>query len=514
MEGGGGSGGGGGGGGGSKDPPSQEEEDEQPIFLEPKSKRGGVFMVIVKEEGTTPDTEIKVKSKGPSQSLDLRAWLKDDLPHQPYVRHRVYSVKYYDHDRKGPASFTASTDADDLTDDNGGALPIIFVTIETLPPTFQSEKFLRNGAFRQTKDGASLPLGLRAVQENALLRLRDRLVHKKQQRFLVLLPTGVGKTTIMALAPFMVEARSVLVVVPSLILRDQTKAKFENYFGIAADMKTPQGGARRRFRHIFGRLAATKVDILLLSETTAHQHRDVTITNSQHMIQCKKTSGKKLSGRAKEYLDEHRPDLVIFDEGHHSVADSWKLIWAAAVAANETCKMVVVTATAMRANQQLSYTTTYGLKTSDNVYVSTRSEARAAGYIKPTLYEAVDRDGLAFNTPEWRAMIMTAAIEKLRSVRESCPGFPWRILAHVPNIVQAKALALEVNQLSHTKGWNLRAEAITGQATGARANASAIAALKDAFACDASLQVDDDGSEPRKVKGPLVDIGTYVRWSA
>jgi hypothetical protein len=453
---------------------------------------------------------------------------------QPYVQQRQTSISYQDYETGEVVDFVPTTTIDDLTD-SGKKSPVIFVTFTSLAPMFQSIKFLKKeGTFRQTKDLATGFQGLREVQETALLKLRDRFVREKQERFLVLLPTGAGKTTIMALAPFMVGASSVLVVVPNLTLLQQTLTEFNKYFG-TIELKAPKGSvSTHRFSHVFGKLAKVKLDIQLLVDSKSYTPRHVTITNAQHMIRTTKTKGTKLTpgqqrqqqqqkktkstglplyDRAAKYLKACQPDLIIFDEGHHSVADGWKLIWEAASAAaspDKTCKMLVVTATAMRANQKLSYITTYGLKTSDNVFVLTRDEARAAGYIKPTKYEPVDRDGLAFGTAAWRAKIMTAAIMKLRDIRASCPDLPWRILAHVDTINEAKALVHEVNQLSLDNNWKLHAAPITGPGKGIPANAKANDATKDRFACNAAFQVDNGGGELHTVEGPRVDVGTYV----
>ena len=63
---------------------------------------------------------------------------------------------------------------------------------------------------------------LRTCQEECLNQLRQTMRYSDVSDFLVVMPTGTGKTVVMALAPFALNVRhKVLILTPTVWLKEQ-----------------------------------------------------------------------------------------------------------------------------------------------------------------------------------------------------------------------------------------------------------------------------------------------------
>ncbi len=149
----------------------------------------------------------------------------------------------------------------------------------------------------------------------------------------IILPVGCGKSGCIALAPFAFKAERALVVAPGLTIAGQLHDDFDPahpdmFYGKCGALDGPPYPEPVEIR-------GTTTNIADLEE--AH----VVITNIQ-----------QLQGAENRWLQELPPDffdLILFDEGHHSVAASWEMLKARFPKA----KIVNFSATPLRADGQL-----------------------------------------------------------------------------------------------------------------------------------------------------------------
>lgn len=126
----------------------------------------------------------------------------------------------------------------------------------------------------------------------------------------VVLPVGCGKSGLIAIAPFAANARRALVVAPNLRIAEQLLADFdpasERFFyrrcQVLAGSVLPEPAEIRGGKTNFSDLAQA----------------DVVITNIQ---QIQGDQNKWLRELSADFFD-----LILVDEGHHNVAESWDVI--------------------------------------------------------------------------------------------------------------------------------------------------------------------------------------------
>ena len=105
---------------------------------------------------------------------------------------------------------------------------------------FSHTSFLSSGSdgtFKKLQQaaaaGSSKPqhFQIHSPQKDCLLQLRKSLADAEDgARFLSILPTGSGKTLLMALSPFMLDVNKVLVILPNISIREQVFSQICNYY--------------------------------------------------------------------------------------------------------------------------------------------------------------------------------------------------------------------------------------------------------------------------------------------
>lgn len=150
---------------------------------------------------------------------------------------------------------------------------------------------------------------LRVPQYEAYGRIREYYENSQTEREVgIILPVGCGKSGLITLTPFAVKSKRALVVAPNVKISGQLAADF--------DMSNP-----KVFYLKCGALSETddfpeSVEIRGTSvNMTDLENADVVITNIQ---QLQGNENRWLSA-----LDNNFFDLIIFDEAHHNVANSW-----------------------------------------------------------------------------------------------------------------------------------------------------------------------------------------------
>ena len=129
-----------------------------------------------------------------------------------------------------------------------------------------------------------------------------------EREFGIVLPVGCGKSGTITLTPFAFNSTRTLVVAPGLSIADQLEAEFNpsNRTMFYRKCKILQGSSYPEPVEIRG----------TSSNLSDLQDADVVITNIQ---QLQGDSNKWLMQLSNDFFD-----LIIFDEGHHSVAATWE----------------------------------------------------------------------------------------------------------------------------------------------------------------------------------------------
>lgn len=160
------------------------------------------------------------------------------------------------------------------------------------------------------------------ITENARLREPQREAYaaiiehfndpEKHREAGIVLPVGCGKSGLITLAPFAVQARKVLVIAPGLRIAGQLLADFD---------PTEPGMFYRKCSVLSGPEYPEPAEIRGASSNRSDlDAADVIITNIQQ-LQRGGAENKWLADLPEEYFD-----LILFDEGHHNVAESWKVL--------------------------------------------------------------------------------------------------------------------------------------------------------------------------------------------
>ena len=197
---------------------------------------------------------------------------------------------------------------------------------------------------------------LRVPQYEAYGKIREYCNNSQKDREVgIILPVGCGKSGLITLAPFAVKSKRTLVVAPNVKISGQLAADF--------DMSNP-----KVFYLKCGALSETddfpeSVEIRGTSVNTVDlENADVVITNIQ-----------QLQGNENRWLatlDTDFFDLIIFDEAHHNVANSWTELRNKFLKA----KIINLSATPIRADGQIM--------AGDIIYSYPVCDAIKNGYVK------------------------------------------------------------------------------------------------------------------------------------
>ena len=193
---------------------------------------------------------------------------------------------------------------------------------------------------------------LRAPQAEGYLALRDHFAETRAVRLpaLAVLPTGCGKSGLIACAPFGIAEGRVLVVTPNLTIKgglvNGTLAGATTFYDFC-DILPPN--VRRPTVVALERGRVNEEDCL---------RADIIVANVQQM-----------QGWLPLFLSDVF-DLIIVDEAHHAPADSWQQIHEAFPEA----KGIYLTATPFRGDNRPIE--------AEHVYTYRLADAIAAGYVK------------------------------------------------------------------------------------------------------------------------------------
>ncbi|MGA2404199.1 MAG: DEAD/DEAH box helicase family protein [Syntrophobacteraceae bacterium] len=153
---------------------------------------------------------------------------------------------------------------------------------------------------------------LRIPQRDGWIRLRDYFRQAQPAREVgIVLPVGCGKSGLISITPFAVEAQRVLVIAPGTRIRKQ----LADTLRVSSERNFYEGCAVISPDQEFPELAVIESGRINLDDL---QNCDIAVTNIQ-----------QISGEENRWLDQLPPDffdLILVDEGHHNPAASWQKV--------------------------------------------------------------------------------------------------------------------------------------------------------------------------------------------
>lgn len=292
------------------------------------------------------------------------------------------------------------------------------------------------------------------IENNERLREPQRAAHKDAREHfersnapaIIQIPVGCGKTGIIAILPFGISAGRVLVIAPNTTIRKGIADALE-----VGNPKFFLGKTKILSSFSDGPFAA------VLDGPDANIHD---CTESQYVV----TNIQQLASSADRWLPQFPPgffDMILVDEGHHNVAESWRKVFERFPEA----KVVSLTATPFRSDGQSL--------TGEVVYRYPYAKAMLAGYIKQihsinvapaeiyftykgdpkrhTLEEVMElreeawfRKGVAL-APECNAHIVDASVQRMRELRANT-GQRQQIIAAACSIDHAHQIRVLYEQ--------------------------------------------------------------------
>ncbi|MBZ9624727.1 DEAD/DEAH box helicase family protein [Clostridium sp. FP2] len=182
---------------------------------------------------------------------------------------------------------------------------------------------------------------LRYPQRKAHKRLLETIKAGDESHKIIVLATGAGKTGVIALAPYGISKGRVLVITPSLVIRQGIYDEFDTRtdFNFWTDKKVILDDTKlpKVYRYAGYNTPSDKKRVLKYLDES-----NIVIANI-HKVFNKKSEKPLVS-----ILDSGFFDMIIIDEAHHAAADSW----LNTLEYFDAKKIVKLTATPYRADEK------------------------------------------------------------------------------------------------------------------------------------------------------------------
>lgn len=182
---------------------------------------------------------------------------------------------------------------------------------------------------------------LRAPQRKAYMELKNEFEKDCDTHKIIVLATGAGKTGVIALAPYKISNGRVLIITPSLIIREGISDEFDTRtdFNFWSEKKVilDSNLLPNVYRYAGFSTASDKKRIL---KTLEESH--IVIANI-HKVYNNKSEKPLVNLLNRDFFD-----MIIIDEAHHSAADSW----IKALEYFNAKKIIKLTATPYRADEK------------------------------------------------------------------------------------------------------------------------------------------------------------------
>jgi superfamily II DNA or RNA helicase len=280
---------------------------------------------------------------------------------------------------------------------------------------------------------------LRKPQIEAYLKIKEYFTENSNGEALVVLPTGTGKSGLISIAPYGVAAGRVLVITPGLVTKKsvvKTLHPLEDNFWINHDVFFAP-------------------DDIPVVEEYEPEMLDSSLEKCDFII----TNVHKLAGSATSLLSRVSPDffdMIIVDEAHHAVANSWQ----DALLYFSQAKKLHITGTPYRGDKQ----ELPGVE----IHNTPLAEVMALKYVKWLRKATVNNCELLFTLPETKQMltidqvmemrekewveksvalskecsldVIRESIQQLQTLKSASPKVPHKILAIACSVSHAEDL--------------------------------------------------------------------------
>lgn len=213
---------------------------------------------------------------------------------------------------------------------------------------------------------------LRQPQIEAYLAVKEFFSKDDNKEALVVLPTGTGKSGLIAISPFGVSRKRMLVITPGIVTKNsvlKTLHPLDQNFWLNYDVIfNPENlPAVEEYSSDMLDSSLDKLDIVITNVHQLNQRNNSSLINR---------------------VDENFFDFIVVDEAHHSVADSWKK----ALSFFKRAKILHVTGTPYRGdNQEIP-----GIE----IHNTPLSEVMALKYVKGLRKKTINSSNLLFTIPE------------------------------------------------------------------------------------------------------------------
>ncbi len=266
---------------------------------------------------------------------------------------------------------------------------------------------------------------LREPQVDGFVAADEYFLSTNEREASIVLPVGCGKSGLITLLPFATGASRVLVVAPNLRISDQLLRDFD--FSKETDFYTATQVLSEEQQH--PEPAEIRGKKSNLSDLQAAQ---VVITNIQ-----------QLQGEENRWLSKLDSDffqLIVFDEGHHNVADSWEYLRKKFPDA----RIVNLSATPTRADGQLMQ--------GKIIYSYPIFKAIAAGYVKRIKALVLNPSTLRYVSPNGGAEV-ELTLEQVKQLAASDAAFRRVIVSSKESLETiVDASIRELNKIRSTTG--------------------------------------------------------------
>ncbi|MRN53924.1 DEAD/DEAH box helicase [Paenibacillus monticola] len=282
---------------------------------------------------------------------------------------------------------------------------------------------------------------LREPQIEAYIKIKEYFESNPVGEALVVLPTGTGKSGLISIAPYGVSNKRVLVITPGLVTKKsvvKTLHPLEDNFWLNQDV-------------IF-----SPEDMPVVEEYESDM-----LMSSLEKCNFVITNVHKLNKSSQKSLLNNVPrdffDLVIIDEAHHSVANTW----VEALEYFSEAKKLHVTGTPYRGDHQEL--------PGEEIHNTSLSEVMALKYVKWLRKATINNGNLYFSIPgdqkkyskdevleikekEWVEKsialseecsidVIDESIKQLKIIKDASPNVPHKILAVACSIKHARDVA-------------------------------------------------------------------------
>lgn len=231
--------------------------------------------------------------------------------------------------------------------------------------------------FKDTRAFISTNISLRKPQRLAHKKLKESFLEGKHTHKIIVLPTGTGKTGVIGITPYEISEGKVLVITPSLVIREGISDEF--------DTRTQYNFWTER-NVILNDENLPSVYRYAGYKTQSDKKRAMKYMNNANIViaNIHKVYNPNSRKTLTDILDKSYFDMIIIDEAHHSAANSWLKTLEHFTAK----KIVKLTATPFRSDEKEL--------DGDIVYEYSMADAINNNYIKNVVSEDYTNEELKF----------------------------------------------------------------------------------------------------------------------